>query len=216
MDAFDITAQDYDTDRAKLIPCFERLYQTALELIPQGADYILDLGAGTGLLTAFVRSRFSDARLHLIDSSQPMLAQAERRFSGDGEILCQLGDYTSARWSSSYDTVVSALSIHHLTDEAKRGLFARVRGVLKTGGVFVNLEQILQKTPELEAQAKARWLRDVRTLGATERQIEASLLRQTQDRCATADDQLRWLQEAGFCETRCVFAEGRFAVLFAT
>lgn len=215
MHVFDITAQGYDIDRSRLIPSFEQLYQTAVALIPESADHILDLGAGTGLLSAFVRSRFQNARLHLIDNSQPMLAQAEIRFSQDQEVLCQLGDYTSAHWGSSYDAVVSALSIHHLTDEAKRGLFARIRRALKPGGVFVNAEQILQKTPVWEAEAKTLWLRDVRALGATEEQIRTSLLRQTEDRCATAEDQLGWLREAGFDEARTAFAEGRFAVLFA-
>ncbi len=215
MDVFDVTAHIYDTDRAKLIPCFEDLYGTAVALIPDKADCILDLGAGTGLLSSVIRSRFADARLHLLDQSRPMLAKAEELFSCDQKVLCQTGDYTTARWGASYDAVVSALSIHHLTDEQKKFLFKRVRGALQQGGVFVNAEQVLQETPELEAEAKAQWLSAVRQLGATEQQIAASLLRQTEDRCATIEDQLLWLREAGFREARCAFADGRFAVFFA-
>ncbi len=218
MHVFDITAQTYDEGRAKLIPCFAGLYGTAVALIPAGADHILDLGAGTGLLSGFVRSRFPAARLHLIDRSQPMLAQAELRFSGDHEVLCQLDDYLTAGWGSafdSYDAIISALSIHHLHDEGKKALFTRIRGALKPGGIYVNAEQILQSTAAAEAEAKAEWLKDVRALGATEAQIAASLLRQTEDRCATIDDQLQWLREAAFREARCPFADGRFAVFTA-
>ena len=215
MYVFDITAQSYDAPRAKLIPCFDRFYGTTLALIPDTAKRILDLGAGTGLLSAFVRSRFREAYLHLIDNSQPMLAQAETRFLHDQNVLCQLGDYTSAPWDPSYDAIVSALSIHHLTDDGKRTLFTRIRHALKPGGVFLNAEQILQPTAELELKAKQQWLQDVRDLGATEEQITASLLRQSEDRCATIADQLRWLRDAGFAEVRCPFTEGRFAVFFA-
>jgi tRNA (cmo5U34)-methyltransferase len=38
--------------------------------------------------------------------------------------------------------VVSALAIHHLDDDAKQDLNARVREVLRPGGVFVNAEQV--------------------------------------------------------------------------
>ena len=214
-EVFSRTAANYDPARAKLIPCFEQFYAAAVNLLPPAAARILDLGAGTGLLSGFLRDRLPHARLHLIDNAEPMLAQARARFAGDAEILCQLGDYTAAEWDDSYDAVVSALSIHHLPDEAKRKLFVRISNALQPGGIFVNAEQILAPTPQLEEQARADWLAEVRALGASEQQVEASLLRQTEDRCATVDAQLIWLKEAGFREAGCAFAQGRFAVLYA-
>src|SRR5436305_994263 len=102
---FNNTAATYDADRAKLIPCFNRFYQVAVSLIPATADHILDLGAGTGLLSAFVRARFPDAYLHMIDNSEPMLAKARERLQGDQETHFQLADYTTAEWGSQYDAV---------------------------------------------------------------------------------------------------------------
>ena len=149
-DVFSRTATSYDPARAKLIPCFEQFYATAVDLVPPDADHILDLGAGTGLLSVVIRERFPDAYLHLIDNADPMLAQARERFSRDQEVLCQLGDYTSAPWGASYDAMVSALSIHHLPDQKKRKLFVRIHAALKPGGVFINAEQVLAATPQLE------------------------------------------------------------------
>ncbi len=212
-EVFDTTASTYDLGRRKLIPCFEEFYSKTVELIPRNADHILDLGAGTGLLSGFIRERFPDARLHLIDNAGSMLAQADRRFARDQEAFCQLGDYTTAAWGSSYDAIVSALSIHHLTDEAKRKLFLRVHAALKPGGIFINAEQILGPSAPLEEQTKTAWLAEVRALGATEEEVAASLLRQTEDRCATISDQLCWMEEAGLKDVRCSFHEGRFAVL---
>ena len=214
-DVFSRTAASYDSARAKLIPCFEQFYAAAVELVPPDADHILDLGAGTGLLSAFIRERFPAAYLHLIDNAEPMLTQARERFSRDQRVVFQLGDYTIAPWENSYDAIVSALSIHHLTDGEKRKLFARIHEALRPGGVFINAEQILASTPQLEEQARADWLAEVCGLGATEEQVTASLLRQTEDRCATVGEQLLWLNEAGFSETSCAFAQGRFAVLYA-
>ena len=213
MTVFNATAATYDTDRARLIPGYAALYARVIELLPSASDHVLDLGAGTGLLSAFVRESFPDARLHLIDNAPAMLAQAETRFSRDQEVLCQLADYTDAPWGSAYDAIISALSIHHLTDRQKRHLFSRIVGALKPGGVFVNLEQVLAPTAELEQEAKAAWLAAVRDLGATEDQIAASLLRQTEDRCATVGDQLNWMREAGLETAQNAFHQGRFAVL---
>ena len=211
---FSSTAATYDPARAKLIPCFAEFYATTVSLLPADTDHVLDLGAGTGLLSAFVRNRFPDAYLEMIDNSEPMLAQARQRFNHDQETAFCLGDYTTCPWGSEFDAVVSALSIHHLSNEAKRALLVRTLPALKPGGVFINAEQILQPTPELEAQAKSQWLAEVRALGATEPQIADSLLRQTEDRCSTVADQLGWMVEAGFTQVRCAFLKGRFAVFF--
>ncbi len=214
MQVFDHTAANYDGARRRLVPCFDEFYNTAVRLLPEHTDHVLDLGAGTGLLSGFVRERFPDAYLHMMDTSEAMLAQARDRFVRDQETVFELADYTRAiKPLRQYDAVVSALSIHHLADAEKRSLFARVLGALKPGGVFVNAEQVLQPTPESEETAKVCWLDQVRALGATGEQIAASLLRQREDRCATITDQLRWMTEAGFVETSCEFEQGRFAVL---
>jgi len=213
---FSATAVTYDPARARLIPCFDRFYASAVDLIPPGTEHILDLGAGTGLLSAFIRGRFPTAQLNLIDNSEPMLAQARTRFAGDTNVTFELADYTATKLASShFHAIVSALSIHHLADQAKQQLFLRIFAALKPGGIFVNAEQILQPTMELERAARTHWLAEVRALGASEQQITDSLLRQTEDRCATIDDQLVWLRQAHFADARCVFAQGRFAVLCA-
>jgi tRNA (cmo5U34)-methyltransferase len=213
---FDTTAATYDADRARLIPCFEPFYRWAVDLIPADADHILDLGAGTGLLSAFVRVRFPDAYLHLIDISEPMLAKAAKRLAGDQEVHYQVADYTQALEPRNYDAVVSALSIHHLEDEAKQALFRRIHAALKPGGVFVNADQVLGPTPALETRYRELWLSQVRALGATGQQIADSLYRQQEDRCASVEDQLQWLRAAGFTDADCWFKDNCFAVLAGT
>ncbi len=213
VEVFNATAGTYDPARRKLIPCFDDFYQVTIHLIPSNSREILDLGAGTGLLSALVRNRFPDASLHLVDNSAQMLAQARQRFHADRNIEFQLADYTHALPVQQYDAIVSALSIHHLDDTAKRKLFRSLYAALKPSGIFINAEQILAPTAQLEEQAKTAWLAEVHALGATEEDVAASMLRQTEDRCATISDQLCWMQEAGLKDVRCSFQQGRFAVL---
>jgi tRNA (cmo5U34)-methyltransferase len=213
---FDITAPTYDADRAKLIPCYDAFHRRATDLIPFGAKHILDLGAGTGILTTFVRSWYPDAHIHLLDFSAPMIDIARTRLAADDNVSFEVADYTTAPLGENYDAIVSALSIHHLDDPAKKSLFARIFAALRPGGVFVNAEQVAGPTPALDAVYKSLWLQQVREAGATPDQIADSLYRQQDDRCASVEDQLDWMRATGFTDSDCWFKDNRFAVLAGT
>jgi tRNA (cmo5U34)-methyltransferase len=213
---FDVTAPTYDKDRAKLMPGHDRFYGYAVRLIPAGAKRILDLGAGSGALTAFVRKAFPEARIHLLDFSTPMLELAKQRLGDDAGLTYEISDFTRVKLPEDLDAIVSAVSIHHLDDAEKPGLFVRAHEALRPGGVFINADQVLGPTPELEERYKALWLAQVREDGATEQQIRDSLYRQEEDRCATVDQQLQWLREAGFADADCWFKDNRLAVMAGT
>jgi tRNA (cmo5U34)-methyltransferase len=215
-EVFDITAATYDADRARLIPCYDAFYRRTTDLIPAGARSILDLGAGTGLLSAFVRQWYPEAHIHLIDVSAPMLDRARTRLAHDTNVTYEVADYATANLGGPYDAIVSALSIHHLDDATKRSLFNRIFSALRPGGTFINAEQVAGPTPALDALYKKLWLEQVREAGATPDQIADSLYRQQDDRCASVEDQLDWLREAGFSDVDCWFKDNRFAVLAGT
>lgn len=210
---FDTTASTYDKDRSRLIPGCDAFYRWALDLIPAGAKHIVDLGAGSGLLSALVRDRFPNARIHLIDFSGPMLELARSRLGDDPRITFEQADYVAAALPEKVCAVVSSLSIHHLNDSGKQAIFRKAHAALLPRGVFVNAEQVAGPTAELEERYKALWLKQVRQAGATEEQIEASLYRQREDRCASVEDQLRWMREAGFADADCWYKDNRFAVM---
>lgn len=210
---FDATAATYDPARRKLIPCFDRFYAAAVELLPQDAGRVLELGAGTGLFSAFLRQRLPGAQMHLVDVSEAMLQQARVRLAADARVTMEAADYSKLELGAGWDVVASALSIHHLEHAAKRALFARVFGALQQGGVFVNADQVAGPDEALEAEYVQRWLTAVRACGATETQVEESLYRQCEDRRAPVEVQLQWLREAGFAEVDCWFKDGSFAVL---
>ena len=215
-EVFDRTASTYDRDRSLLIPGCDTFYRWAIDLIPARAKKILDLGAGSGLLTRLIRNRFPEAHIHLIDFSAPMLALAGDRMGNDSRVTYQRADYVAAPVADDYCAVVSSLSIHHLDDEDKRAVYKKMHGALKQNGVFVNAEQVAGPTAELDTRYRALWLRQVREAGATEQQIEASLYRQQEDRCSPVGEQLRWMREAGFADADCWYKDNRFAVMAGT
>ncbi len=73
---FDEAAGGYDEARRLLVPGIDELYGAVLKSVPFGVDEqikVLDLGAGTGLLSAVISDRFPRARITLVDLSVEML-----------------------------------------------------------------------------------------------------------------------------------------------
>ena len=214
--AFDLAAEDYDRTRRRLVPGFDDFYRAAIDLIQFPHDSqikVLDLGAGTGLLAAFIAYSFPQARITMVDISSEMLDRARARFELGGErFRFEVSDYGVDPIREKYDAVVSALSIHHLSDDQKRSLFARIHGALNDGGVFVNAEQCRGATPQRHRFHHERWITRVRELGVDDRDLAAALGRMKFDRAATLEDQLQWLSEAGFRDIDCAYKNLIFAV----
>lgn len=144
---FDGAAADYDRARRQLVPRFDDFYGAAVGAIPYGREddiRVLDLGAGTGLLSDKIARAFPRARITLVDVSSEMLGVARRRFADEpGRFELRMMDYAEQPLSGEYDAVVSALSVHHLDGDEKQELFRKACGVLRDDGVFVNADQVL-------------------------------------------------------------------------
>jgi len=216
---FGEAARDYDRARRHLVPGFDGFYGAVLESVPFETEKeirVLDLGAGTGLLSAMVAEKFPRARVTLVDLSVEMLRVARRRLAEEpGRFEFRNMDYARKplpRTGGGYDLVVSALSVHHLTHGDKKELFEKVRRSLAVGGYFVNADQIAGDTPEEDGRYGEWWLRRVREAGVSEEDLAAALLRMRADRNATLAEQLGWLEEAGFEGVGCRYKDHRFAV----
>ncbi|MGC4887748.1 class I SAM-dependent methyltransferase [Micromonospora sp. DT227] len=221
-DAFDAVAGRYDEARRRLVPCFDAFYGTAIEvaapplraaLAAGRTPEVLDLGAGTGLLSLLLSAALPGVRLTLVDGAPAMLAVATGHLTARGvphrTVHADLADPLPA---GRYDAVVSALAIHHLDDDGKRALYRRAADALVPGGVFVNAEQVAGPTPALDRRYDEVWTARITELGSDADEIAASRERMRYDRPATVADQCRWLGEAGLTDVDCFFKEWRFAV----
>ena len=127
--AFDQSVAYYDDWMKRALPSFQDLFGVATNVMPFESDApirVLDLGAGTGLFSEHVLSRYPKATFVLYDLAEGMLNVAKDRFNGRaGQFEFVIKDYRELQVVDSFDLVISSLSIHHLTHEDKRALFHR-------------------------------------------------------------------------------------------
>jgi len=212
---FDAGADQYDRQRRMVIPCFNDFYQTAIDLIPfNGTDSFtfLDLGAGTGLLTAFIISSFPNATVTLMDLSEKMLEKARERLSLNKRVNFLIWDYSHSTLPEEYDLIVSAMSIHHLSDNEKKSLYQRVFDALKFEGAFINADLVKGETDQVEQKYQDTWMNWIKEAGLSKNELLKIIDRMRYDRPSSLNIQLQWLKEIGFSNVDCYYKYFNFAV----
>ena len=214
IEAFSLQAADYDAGRRMFIPPFEDYYGAAIACLAYATrplQRVLELGAGTGILTGMVRQVLPDAHLVVTDGSEAMLAR--NPVCDDPNATVEVLNFRDPLPDGPFDAIVSGLAIHHLEHDEQADLYRRVHDVLAPGGVFVNAEIVTGPGPLSEAAYDAWHERAVRGAGATDEDWAAYEVRRAEDRCATVAQLLRWLADAGFGEADCLFKQRIFAVV---
>jgi len=215
-EAFDRIASEYDSQRRWIIPGFRDFYHAALSAAdwPGTEPLILDIGAGTGLLSALLLEKYPQATLTLLDISEKMLDVARERFAGRETVVFRVCDYSREEFGGPYDLVCSALSIHHLGNPDKQDLYGRIFSVLNTGGVFVNAEQVEGETLDQHQRSLAYWDDFVRSGPLPEEVGKAAMQRRdTLDKMEKLSVQLAWLRESGFSPVDVVYKNRMLAVM---
>ena len=120
-------------------PGFEALRDAILELAaPAPGDVVVDVGAGTGLLTLALAERVE--RVWAIDIA-PLMSEYLRAKSAsagfDNVEVVTASAISLPLVDASADVVVSNYCFHHLDDEGKDRALAEVHRVLRPGGRFV-------------------------------------------------------------------------------
>lgn len=214
-EAFDAIASQYDRQRKLVIPDFDAFYNAAVWAAtwPGERPVILDVGAGTGMLSEMLLERYPSATLTLMDISSPMLEMAHRRFHGKGRIRYLVSDYSREDLAGTYDIICSALSIHHLEDPDKWALYRKIFHALNPGGIFVNADQVEGETPSTHRQNLTYWDEFVQK-GILDHEEQRAMFerRDTLDKMVKLSVQLSWLQDAGFIDVDVVYKNRSFAV----
>ena len=215
---FNIVAQEYDGNRKKFIPCFNDYYENTTKFIISNIENpkrVLDLGAGTGLLSCFWYRECPSAEYILVDIADEMLNIARKRFDGVSNVSYQISDYSEELPNGDFDVIISALSIHHLENADKQNLFTQIYDKLPSGGLFVNYDQFCGGQAKTNEWFNSYWESQLAVSGLTAHDIELWRERRKLDRECSVDEEIKMLRKSKFETVECVYSYHKFSVIAA-
>jgi tRNA (cmo5U34)-methyltransferase len=135
MSEFDQKAQDWDKNQMHL----ERTIAVAAQLGKLISDRpgmkAMEFGAGTGLLSFYLKDHFSE--ITLMDSSREMLNMAEQKMDENDRSKFRTLFFDLEKEESGggiYDIIYSQMVLHHILDTA--AIFRKFFALLAPGGIL--------------------------------------------------------------------------------
>ncbi len=218
-DRFNQIALKYDEQRRFFIPCFDDYYETSISFLSHcKTDFkaILDLSAGTGLLTKYLFDKFPSAFFTLVDISDQMLEVAKLRFENQNKVEYIISDYSKTLPEKKFNLVASALSIHHLENDTKINLYSMIYDKLEDDGYLINLDQFISHSEIVNINYNNWWYNYIENSQITEGDRKSWLERRKLDRENTIDDTKSILTKIGFKNVECIYSFMKFGVILAT
>jgi tRNA (cmo5U34)-methyltransferase len=212
----DVDADGYDVQIRRLIPHYDEMIATGVELLaalalPDG--HVLDLGGGTGALSCAVLDALPGVRVTLLDVDADMLGEARRRLARFADrVSFQEGSFLDALPAA--DAVVASLALHHVHDlQTKTALYHAIYATLSPGGVLVNLDAAVTEGARLRELGFDRWAARMGGHGITDAQARSHFAAWAdEDHYFPLDVELRAPREAGFDEVECFWRRELSAV----
>ena len=215
---FDYVAEKYDNMRRCYIPCFDDFYKRSVSILKHYESNfvnIVDLGAGTGLLTQELYEIYPNANFTLIDISKEMLKIAKERFGGLDNFTFLEDNYFENITVNDCDLICSALSIHHLEDDNKQKLYNNIYSKLKKNGCFLNLDQFNANSEKINDLYNLWWYDYINNSGVAQKEKEAGFERRKLDKENTIEGTVNMLRKSGFNNVECIYSFMKFGVMLA-
>lgn len=159
--------------------------------LPETAEWVLDVGGGHGLFSILLCQQHPQLQARVLDTPTA-LQTAEINIAQHnlaGRVHLHRGDLWQEAWGEGYDAILLFNLIHHYDAAQNIELLRRCAAALKPGGRVAILDQITGKVPGNVSNAVIRLIA-----------LHYFLL--ADGRVHTQADIQRWLQQAGFSETR--------------
>jgi tRNA (cmo5U34)-methyltransferase len=211
-----VAADDYDRTIRTFIPNYELMIAKVVHWldghVPPGG-LVVDLGAGTGGLSATILDALPEVRVQLVDADPNMLEVAAMRcFAHSGRY-----ELRHARFEDQLPrchAVVASLALHHVATHAeKRELYRSILTALEPAGLVVVADALVHP----DGPARRRMVDDLyahmERNGISAAEADAHLAQWAEeDFYVSLTDELTLIAGAGFARPDCFWRDGLIAV----
>lgn len=198
----------YDEHMLNEVEGCREAYGKMAELVPENTENLLDLGCGTGLELEEIFKRFPDVSVTGIDLAKAMLEKLSEKY-GEKNITLINGDYFSTDLGlERFDTAVSFQTMHHFSHEMKIGLYKKIRNSLKSGGVYIECDYMVE-TQEEEDHWYAENSRIRKEMNISEKEFYHY------DTPCTIENQIKMFLTAGFASAEKVYQVENTTIIIA-
>jgi len=133
-----IDLAEYDARIRTFIPQYEEMLEVAASAMDPRSQLIVDLGVGTGALSARCLQNAPQAKIVGIDADAEVLKAAAQRLPASAGFVCS--SFLRAEIPEC-DAVVSSFALHHVrTRRSKEALYSRIAEALRPDGRVVTVD----------------------------------------------------------------------------
>ena len=180
---------------------------------------ILDLGCGSGDVTAEIIKQRPDTSAFMVDLSEEMIQLVSERFRSNKNIeviSSNLDDgIPDNLLSNKFDVVISTFALHHVEYEKRVGLYSQIKQILCDGGLFINGDMFIGESPgitdwerdNMVGQASKRFNSEL-GLKTTPEQVKHQLSEESAeqgDKPGTIWKMCEDLRQSGFQDVDCIW-----------
>ncbi|MDA9554768.1 class I SAM-dependent methyltransferase [Pelobium sp.] len=216
---YDQLSSEYTALISKCVPRYDEMFYNLFCYLPQNFNpkRILDLGCGTGNLTAAILHHFPNSEIHVLDISADILKECKERFKHQTNIIYHQQDFSQLNFEDNYfDLVISSIAIHHIQDPEKAKLYQKILQILSPGGIFEFVDQTKGSTEEIYQTHINRWKEEAFKLGSTQENWDMWMQHQNQhDYHTPVLWHLEQLREKGFINIDVIWKNMMWAVIYA-
>jgi tRNA (cmo5U34)-methyltransferase len=211
-----VAADDYDRTIRTFIPNYEpmlaRIVHWLAGRIPAGG-LVVDLGAGTGALSAAILAALPDVRVQLVDVDPNMLEVAGTRCASHQDRV----ELRQARFEDPLPrchAVVATLALHHVpAQDVKRELYRAINAALEPDGLLAVGDVLAYVDGPERRGMQLDWYLHMSRNGITAEQADAHWAQWAEeDAYMTLPDELSLIADAGFPRPEIFWRDGLLAV----
>ena len=189
----------------RCVPHYEKLMSFFTEYLPKNFSpkNILDLGCGNGNVTSRLLQLFPDSNFTLLDASQEMINLCKEQFKAYNVeyVESYFKDYKFN--DNHFDLITAGFSLHHCNSEEKKILFLSINKSLKKSGMFSCSDLMINKNKPEHLVLLKKWKSFVYESFPDGEKWEWLMEHYDAfDKPDDYNDQIKWLNDAGFKDVR--------------